>query len=376
MSDLLVTAITPALGSGTGLRTYGVTAALALDHPVEIAYVAWDAAQPAEEYERLTNVDLRRLHASRGPARAVRFLQALAEGVPRDLARGVSPALSDAARAAPNDVRVIADGPVVAAALLRLARTREIVYLAHNLESGGFRRESERTALKRFERNVLRAFSECWMATRADERGARALAGDRISTRYVPNVIDVGRIEPVRPAGARRLLFVGDFRYEPNAEALRFVTDSVLPAVWERRGDVHLTAVGRGLPDVARDPRITTPGFVEDLAAVYSAADVVLVPLLRGGGSPLKFIEGLAYGLPVVATPHAAGLLEDGVPGRDFLSADGADGFAAAIETLLADPPGGAAIGSAGRELVHRCYSIKCLARLLQPRAKAADTDS
>ena len=43
MSDLLVTAITPTLGSGTGLRTYGVVAALARRGPVEVVYVVWGA---------------------------------------------------------------------------------------------------------------------------------------------------------------------------------------------------------------------------------------------------------------------------------------------------------------------------------------------
>jgi glycosyltransferase involved in cell wall biosynthesis len=365
MSALLVTAITPTLGSGTGLRTYGVVAALARHGPVEVAYVAWGASAPAAEYERLGNLTLRELRASRGPRRAVEYALARARGVPRDLARGVSPALADAAHAAPSHLRVIADGPVAAAAMLPLARRRKMLYLAHNLESSGFRRESERAGLERFEREMLGTFSETWMATRADERGAKELAGEGIATRYVPNVVDTDRITPVAPPGAEHLLFVGDLTYEPNLEALGFLSDGVLPAVWEQRSEVRLTVVGRGGPDAPRDPRIEAPGFVEDLADAYGAADIVLVPLQRGGGSPLKFIEGLAYGLPVVASSHAARLLEDGVSGRDFLAADGAADFAAAILRLLADPERSSALGAAGRKLAVQRYSIDALASLL-----------
>ncbi len=367
MSDLVVTSMTPTLGSGPGLRTYGVVAALARHHPVEVAYVIWGAEQPSGEYRRLQNVTMRALHSSRGPARMLEFARARARRIPDGLARGVSPALGAAARAAPAEVRVIADGPVVAAGLLGLARTRELVYLAHNLESGGFRPESERAGLERFERAVLRRYSECWMATRADERGARLLGGDRVRTRYVPNVVDVARVEPVTPTAARRLLFVGDFTYEPNAEALRYLADAVLPVVWERMPDARLTAVGRGSDRVGvrLDPRIDAPGFVEDLDAAYRAADVVLVPLLRGGGSPLKFVEALAHGLPVVATAHATRLLEDGVPGRQFLAAEDASDFAAAIEALLADPARAAAVGSAGRDLAVTRYSVDRLATLV-----------
>lgn len=361
MSDLVVTSITPTLGKGTGLRTYGVVAALARHHAVEVAYVVWGADRPAAEYGRLGEVTLRALRASRGPRRVVEYLRTRARGAPPRLARGVSPELVAAARAAPPGVRVIADGLVVAAALLPVARNREVIYLAHNLESSGFRGEAQSVIRERLERLILRTVSESWMATRADERGARALAGDAIATRCVPNVLDGGAIDPVGPAGARRLLFVGDFTYQPNREALEFLTASILPAVWQRMPDVRVSAIGRGLPPETRDPRIETPGFVEDLAEAYRGADIVVVPLLRGGGSPLKFVEGLAYGLPVVASEHAARLLEDGVAGRDFLAVADAAEFAQAIVALLADPVRAAAIGAAGRELMMRFYSVDAL---------------
>jgi glycosyltransferase involved in cell wall biosynthesis len=138
-----------------------------------------------------------------------------------------------------------------------------------------------------------------------------------------------------------------------------------MPAVWERQPALRLLAVGRGLSGRSPDPRIITPGFVDDLTRAYRDADVALVPLLRGGGSPLKFIEALAYGLPVVASAHAAALLEDGAPGRDFLVADGVEEFAAAIDGLLADPARRAQLGAAGRELAVRSHSIAALATLL-----------
>jgi glycosyltransferase involved in cell wall biosynthesis len=365
MSYLVVSSITPTLRSGTGLRTYGVTAALARHAEVELAYVPFGAAAPAPEYAELGNVKMTPLRASRGVRRGGEFVRAVGGGIPVGIARGVSPALSHALDDAPAGVRAVADGPVAAAALLPAARWRELVYLAHNLESSRFRAGSQRRAHERFERRALRAFSESWMATRADERGARALAGDRIATRYVPNVVDVTRITPVSPSGAGRLLFVGDFTYAPNLEALAFLGDEVLPALWETMPEVRLVAVGAGLPDGPRDRRIETPGFVEDLASAYAAADVAVVPLLRGAGSPLKFVEGLAYGLPVVSTPHAATLIENGVPGRDFLVGTGATGLAAAIAAVLSDPERAAAIGRAGRALAERHYSVDHLATLL-----------
>ena len=360
--DLVVTSLTPTLASGTGLRTYGVVAALARHRPVDVAYVVHGADTPAPEYGGLENVNTLPLSASRGLRRGWAYARARSRGVPDDLARGVSPELAGAADSVPSGDRLIADGPVVAAALLPLAGRRGAVYLAHNLESG-FRGEGP--GLAEFEREVLRTFSESWMATRADQRGASELAGGGIATRYVPNVVDVGRIAPVAPAGGDVLLFVGDFTYAPNRAGLHFLVDEVLPIVWERRPGVRLLVAGRGAPEPPSDDRIEVLGFVRDLRSVYERADAAVVPLLGGGGSPLKFVEALAYGLPVIATSHAAGLLEEGTAREHFLVAgDGAE-FADAVSSLFERPGLARRLGTAGRELAERSYSIDALATLL-----------
>jgi glycosyltransferase involved in cell wall biosynthesis len=103
-------------------------------------------------------------------------------------------------------------------------------------------------------------------------------------------------------------------------------------------------------------------GFVEDLAGVYHQARCAVVPLLQGGGSPLKLVEALAYGLPVVATPRAvAGLeVESGV---NCLVADGPRAFAETLAHVLRD--GAPGIARAGRLLAEQRYSVEALAELL-----------
>ena len=366
MTDLLLTAFAPSLSSGRGVRTYGVTAALARHGPVELAYVAFGGEGLAPEYGALPTVTSSVVQASRGLRRGISYLRARQHGVPSSLARGISPELLSKARGTPSDVRVIADGPVVAGALLPLARagSREVVYLAHNFESG-FRTEWGTGDLEAFERTLFQSFSESWMATRFDLGAAIELGGDSVKGRYVPNVVDVNRIERVTQSGQDRVLFIGDFTYQPNREGLAFLAEEVLPLVWEHRPQLRVSAVGRGLSEPPADSRIETPGFVQDLRTAYLASDAVAVPLLHGGGSPLKFVEGLAYGLPVVATRHAAGLLEDGVPGTHFLAAGSAAEFAQALELVISDGARAAELGAAGRELAARCYSIDALAKLL-----------
>ncbi len=361
----LVSSVTPSLKTGDGVRSYGVIAALARREPVNVSYIVFNEARPGPEYDALPAVSMRPMHASRGARRAIEYLRARRRDVPGHIARGVSPQLLRAAVAEPGDVRIVADGPVVAAALLPVARRREAIYLAHNLESG-FRTEWGRGDLRAFERDVLRTFAECWMPTRAEVAAAVELGGEKVNARYVPNVVDVGKIKPLIPSGQHRILFVGDFTYGPNREGLSFLADRVMPLVWERHSDVSVSVAGRGLDQAPPDGRIEALGFVPDLSAVYATADVVVVPLLHGGGSPLKFTEALAYGLPVVATDHASRLLEDGAAGVHFMSAASANAFADAVVRMLEDRDQALAIGAAGRELAARCYSIDTLAAIFE----------
>src|ERR1019366_3459247 len=112
----------------------------------------------------------------------------------------------------------------------------------------------------------------------------------------------------------------------------------------------------------SRDPRVEAVGFVEELSVAYAGARCALVPLLQGGGSPLKLIEALAYGLPVLATHRAAAGLELR-DGEHLLLADGGEAFAAALIRILR---GGAPdLGQRGRELVAERYSIEALSSLL-----------
>lgn len=370
--DVLVSVHTPVLRSGRAVRTYGVARALAAaGQGVTFAYVRFGADEPDDAHRAIPGIRFVAVEPSRGARRAAAFAAARLRGTPRDFARGVSPELAAAVRELASDpgVRVIADGPVEAAALAGLARRRPVIYNAHNLEST-FRHHldasaglgSERT-LRAFERSVLARSSEVWMVSEADAAAARELCPDA-RTRIVPNVVDVSAIEPVVPdVAAQRALFVGNFAYEPNRNGLRFLLDEVLPRVWAQLPQARLRLVGAGLDaPPSSDPRVEALGFVDQLADAYRGASAAVVPLLQGGGTPLKFVEALAYGLPVVATPRAAAGLAV-VDERDCLLAEGADAFAAALVRVLRD--GAPALGEHGRALAAERYSIESLTPLV-----------
>jgi glycosyltransferase involved in cell wall biosynthesis/pimeloyl-ACP methyl ester carboxylesterase len=380
LRDLYVSTYAPALGSGRALRTYTCIRALAMLGPVDLAYVAFDGDEPSSEYQSIDGLALHEIKPSRGARRAGVYLSKRARGIPAICCRGTSPELIDLATrlaAAPGRGRVIVGDLNAATALMPLARHRPVIYNAHNIESeyvrtGNDPRVVHRATMRRYERRLLALAAESWMVSRADLASAQILAPGA-QLRYAPNAVDVTAIVPPKRDGrndaSHELLMVGDFIYGPNQSGRDWLIDQIMPLVLRELPDARLTLAGRGLEDwSAPISQVHVAGFVPSLDPLYAASDCVVVPLTEGAGSPLKFIEAMAYAMPIVATPLAGRGLEAlaGVHYRE-----GADPASFAAEVVDVLRHGGASMASAARELAEREYSIEALAERL-----VGDTDS
>ena len=365
--DLYISSFAPTLGTGRALRTYTCVRALAELGPLDLAYVPLGGEGPSPEYERIDGLAFHEIRPSRGARRARTYLGTRLRGVPKQYAKGVSPELIEVGErlaGAPGRGRVVLGDLHASVAMLAVARRRPVIYNAHNVEStyrhaGHGKRIWTHVAIRRLEMRLLRIASECWMVSRPDMDAAAALVPEA-TLRYVPNVVDVEAIHPVpvNPNGTT-VMMVADFAYAPNRSGLAFLADAVMPAVWRSVPDARLRLVGRGLGnEQATDPRIDVAGFVDDLGGAYASADCVVVPLLEGAGTPLKFVEALAYQVPVVATPLAARGLEV-QPGEHYLEGHDSERFAAAVTEVLHGRAGEMPL--AARRLAEAEYSISSL---------------
>jgi len=84
---------------------------------------------------------------------------------------------------------------------------------------------------------------------------------------------------------------------------------------------------------------------------VFGRCRVALLPRISWCGFPIKLLNYMAAGLPVVASRGSAKIVRHGVTGLVVEDGD-EEGFAAAMSRLLADPGGAADQGAAGRRLV------------------------
>lgn len=204
--------------------------------------------------------------------------------------------------------------------------------------------------------------------TDADARKLAAIGGR--PTCVVSNGVDTRGFADVQPdAAGQRVLFVGNYEYAPNIDAVEWALDEVWPRLWALRPEARFVVCGHAMPDAWRqrwpDPRIDWRGYVPSLPEVQSQSAVFMAPLRSGGGSKLKVLEALAAGLPVVSTREGlSGLdVQDGVQAR---VADTADAMAQATAELLAQPDHAQALGQAARQHVTARFDWSAAATQLE----------
>ena len=137
------------------------------------------------------------------------------------------------------------------------------------------------------------------------------------------------------------MLFLGSFRHKPNAEALEWFLDGVMPRVLERCPDARLRVIGHNPPPPGTLPdfngAVTLEGFVESLAAPLAESAVFVCPILSGSGVRMKLQESFAAGIPSVSTTLGAEGLGS-VDGRYCRLADDHEQFAQAIVDIFENP--------------------------------------
>lgn len=150
----------------------------------------------------------------------------------------------------------------------------------------------------------------------------------------VPNGVDAQIIKDKEKKEARnRLLFVGNFIYFPNFDAISFFYKEVFLKIPQ----VTLTIVGKHqekLPFLIQDPRVKNVEYIDHIENVYYESDVFVFPVRFGGGTNFKVLEAAACGTPIIAIPERVKGLSF-KPYEHYIPALTAQEFITGINTLL-----------------------------------------
>ena len=221
---------------------------------------------------------------------------------------------------------------------------------------------------RRWEKRVFGLAKELIAVTEQDAQVMRQLTRTPVSV--VVNGVDSGHYAQVQPdLHSQRLLFVGNYEYHPNVDAVEWALDSILPQLWALNPHVRFAVCGFGLPDRWRqrwtDPRIEWQGFVPDLRDLQRQAAVFFAPLRQGGGSKLKVLEAMAAGLPVVTTAQGRSGLNVS-NGEHYLGSEYPAELARIIASSLNRPERLEQVGEAGRAYVRATHDWAVSARQLE----------
>lgn len=164
------------------------------------------------------------------------------------------------------------------------------------------------------------------------------------------------------------LLFTGNMDYAPNVDAAIYFVNDILPEIVKQYPNVKFVIAGQR--PVAKVLELATnnvevTGFVEDIAAMYDKASVVVAPLRFGAGTQNKVLEAMAMGVPVVCS-------NIGFNGLGIKSGEGAfmhtdkEAFIKQVVALLSSEELRRNTGTIGKDVMQQRFGWDAIAQKLE----------
>lgn len=187
----------------------------------------------------------------------------------------------------------------------------------------------------------------------------------------VPNGVDTEKFkisEKEQTAkGKKRILFIGDFRWVQNRDAVAWLLVSIWPKI---SFDCSLWIVGKQIPTslkrITQDSRVIfDENAPNDTARIFQEVDVLIAPIRVGGGTSYKILEAMASGVPVVTTQLGI----EGLEVRDkeeVLVGDSAEALAQHVNDVVSDIDLNKKLTQNARKRVEEMYDWSILVKKLE----------
>ncbi len=249
---------------------------------------------------------------------------------------------------------ILLSRPTMAAALLPIIIPQHVItgYYGHDLHYQRFLLEAFHSGhpelslvARRFlslERSISRQVDVSYYPSAAEVIQLKTLEPEAKIKEVPAYHYDFDQLpKPTLPTGSR-FLFVGNFRHQPNIDALQWLLADIWPCIRSQLAGAEISIVGSNPPsDLVHSTRLDSDivwqGWVsdEELSHLYALSRIVIVPLRYGAGVKHKVVSAVVQGCAVVTT--AIGL--QGLPELDgFVGlAETPTAFANASSELILD---------------------------------------
>ena len=201
-----------------------------------------------------------------------------------------------------------------------------------------------------------------------DAKCIRSITNCKVSV--VPNGVDIQSFPFVQHSfnmASPTFLFVGNFLWAPNKEALVTLLKNIWPAISKKFPTATLTIVGKQFPKSMESYVQKNVIVQQDLLNIHDAFishDVLLAPMGIGGGTKFKILEAMASGTAVITT-RAGYMGIQAKAGEHIVEANVTEDFVKAVTSLYANPQRTLVMTRAARLLVEKLYDWRVIAKSL-----------
>jgi glycosyltransferase involved in cell wall biosynthesis len=258
---------------------------------------------------------------------------------------------------------------------IRSTSKAKVVVRAHNIEHIIWQRLAEQESnifkkaylnllskrLKAYEISELKNVDGIVPISEEDRQGL-ILLGVHVPMEVIPMGMSISVIahEPLS-SGALQLYHVGSMDWQPNVEAVEFFIKDIWPVIHSNHPDVSCHFAGRNMTAnllSQHKPPLHLHGEVASVPDFAADKQIMLVPVLSGGGMRIKIVEAMTMGKVVVSTTIGA----EGIPYKDgehLLIANTPNEFVQQLSWLKANPLELQRIGDNARRLAEVRFDTK-----------------
>lgn len=216
-----------------------------------------------------------------------------------------------------------------------------------------------------WEEMVWKKSKACIAVSEEDKRVMDAARSAPVA--IIPNGVDCNEYvfkSRVVSEKSLRCLFIGDFAWMPNKEAVSVLLQRIWPEIHTRFPSAKLTIVGKQFPlslnkYVTGDIRCV--GRVSDIASIYDSHNVLLAPMGIGGGTKFKLLEAFATGIHVLTTKQGAMGLSVS-PTKEYLEVYTPNDYVKALEFLCTDNKHAEVMARNARKTIETVYNWDIIA--------------
>lgn len=236
---------------------------------------------------------------------------------------------------------IFCDHPYMALDAIRLSRKYKIPWFlrSHNIESERFRDFGKQwwPLMHHFEKYAMQKANGVFFVTPEDAEwaiqhykvetknahvapfGTTLQHAPEEKTTYKEQLAEQLQIDSSKPL----LYFLGALDYRPNSEAIEYILNQIIPRLDNAGFEYQILIAGKGLSlelrlQIEQTEHIKYTGFLPDLEVFLNACDIMLNPVLSGGGIKTKAVEALAYNKHVISTKSGALGLSPNVCGSNL----------------------------------------------------------